>query len=243
MVIRSCWDYHKRAREFLSWIEQTEKAGVKLFNSAKIICWNLEKTYLRELAEKGVKIPATIWFEKGEKGNLEKILRENNWRKAVLKPTISATAWQTFVVAPENADDLQPEFENLLADGGVMIQKFVEEIQTKGEWSFMFFDKKFSHAVLKRAKNGDFRVQDNFGGSVETNLKPPLGLIVQARKLIEMMPEDLLYARVDAVEIDGELTLMELELIEPVLFLKEDTTAARKFAEAIANRIKLKKAL
>jgi len=115
------------------------------------------------------------------------------------------------------------------------MQKFVAEIQTSGEWSFVFFDKKFSHAVLKRAKAGDFRVQNNFGGTVETNLKPPQGLTKQAQKIVENVEEDLLYARVDGVEVEGEFCLMELELIEPVLFLENNKSAAQKLAAAIAG--------
>ena len=116
-----------------------------------------------------------------------------------------------------------------------MIQKFVAEIQTKGEWSFVFFDKKFSHAVLKRAKAGDFRVQNYFGGTVETDLQPPPDLIDQAKTIVENVSEDLLYARVDGVEIDGELCSMELELIEPALFLENNKFAAQRFASAIAD--------
>ena len=119
------------------------------------------------------------------------------------------------------------------------MQKFVAEIQTKGEWSFIFFDKKFSHAVLKRAKAGDFRVQDNFGGSVETSVEPAPGLVKAAQQIVENIKDDLLYARVDGAEIAGEFCLMELELIEPVLFLENNPSAANKFAAAIARCLEL----
>ncbi len=236
VVIRSCWDYHKKPQEFLVWIDELETAGAKVLNPPGVLRRNLDKTYLRELAESGVKIPTTVWFETGETGDLAKILQKNGWRKAILKPTISATAWRTFVITPENAEEQQVEFENLLSTGGVIIQKFIEEIPTKGEWSFVFFDKKFSHAVLKRAKTGDFRVQDNFGGTVETPAEIAPALIIEARKILENIKEDLLYARVDGIEIDGEFCLMELELIEPALFLKNDRFAVQTFAAAIARR-------
>ena len=239
VVIRSCWDYHKKPQEFLSWIGKLEENGVKILNPPNILRWNVDKIYLRELEKSGVKIPPTVWFEKGEAGSLSNILAENGWQKAVLKPTISATAWRTFIVTPENANELQPEFENLLLTGGAMVQKFVAEIQTKGEWSFIFFDKKFSHAVLKRAKAGDFRVQDNFGGSVEMTVEPAPALIKAAQKIVENINDDLLYARVDGAEIAGEFCLMELELIEPVLFLENNSSAADKFAAAIASGFEL----
>lgn len=244
VVIRSCWDYHKNASAFLGWIDNLEKASVHVLNSPSILRWNLEKTYLLDLAERGAAIPPTLWFEKGEVGSLADTLAETGWGKAVLKPTISATAWRTFVVTRENAREMQAEHDDLLRAGGVMIQKFIEEVQTRGEWSFVFFDKKFSHAVLKRARDGDFRVQNNFGGSVESNLEAPSGLIDQARRIIESIDQELLYARVDGVEMEGELCLMELELIEPVLFLDSDRSAAQAFAAAIdrslgSNRIRV----
>jgi len=109
----------------------------------------------------------------------------------------------------------------------VLVQKFVEEVRTTGEWSFILFDKTFSHAVLKRAEAGDFRVQNNFGGSVETSLEPAPALVREAQRNVKSIAEDLTYARVDGVEIAGELCLMEFELIEPVLFLKHRELAAQ----------------
>ena len=237
VVIRSCWDYHKKPQEFLAWLDRLETAGVKVLNAPAILRWNLDKIYLRELAERGVKIPPTAWFGKGENEQLSAVLAVNGWRKAVLKPTISATAWRTFLVTPENADDLQAEFECLLLDGGAMVQEFVEEVRTRGEWSFMFFDETFSHAVLKRARAGDFRVQNNFGGSVETSLEPAPALVKEAQRIVKSIAGDLTYARVDGVEIAGELCLMEFELIEPVLFLEHHELAAQKFAAAIVSRL------
>ena len=237
IVIRSCWDYHKKSGEFLAWLDRLEKTGVKTLNAPAILRWNLDKIYLRELAERGVKIPPTAWFGKGENERLSAVLAVNGWRKAVLKPTISATAWRTFLVTPENADGLQSEFESLLVNGGAMVQKFVEEVRTRGEWSFMFFDETFSHAVLKRARAGDFRVQNNFGGSVETSLEPAPALVKEAQRIVKSIAGDLTYARVDGVEIAGELCLMEFELIEPVLFLEHHELAAQKFAAAIVSRL------
>ncbi len=235
VVIRSCWDYHKKPDEFLNWIDKLETNGVNLLNPPEVLRRNLDKIYLRGLNEAGFKIPPTVWLKQGETGDLAKILVANSWSKAVIKPTISATAWRTFVATTDNADRLQAEFENLLSNGGVIIQKFVKEIQTKGEWSFVFFDKKFSHAVLKRAKSGDFRVQSNFGGVIAADIHPAPNLIAEAQRIVDKADENLSYARVDGVEIAGEFFLMELELIEPVLFLENDKSAAQKFAETIVR--------
>ncbi len=237
VIVRSCWDYHKKPQKFLAWIERLERNNMKVFNSPNILRWNFNKKYLRELEKFGFTMSPTVWFEKGETVRLSTVLAQNGWQKAVLKPTISATAWRTFVVTLENASQLQAEWENLLLRGGAMVQKFIEEIQTKGEWSFIFFDKKFSHAVLKRAKAGDFRVQNNFGGSVETAVKPAPALIEAAQKIVESINDDLLYARVDGAEIAGDFCLMELELIEPALYLENNALAANQFAAAFVSRI------
>ncbi len=237
VVIRSCWDYHKKPAEFLAWLKSLETARVKVLNAPPVLRWNLDKSYLRELAGRGITIPPTTWFERGAKVSLPAVLASNNWHKAVLKPTISATAWRTFLVTPENAAELQSEFESLLLDGGAMVQKFVAEVQTRGEWSFVFFDKTFSHAVLKRSRAGDFRVQHDFGGHVEASAIPGPDLVAAAQRVVNAVPMDLTYARVDAVEIAGELSVMELELIEPALFLGNDELAAQRFATAIVGRL------
>lgn len=233
IVIRSCWDYHTKPQRFLNWLSELESSGRKVFNPTSILRWNLEKTYLLELQKQGIRIPATLWFERGAFADLSSLLEKNHWNRAVVKPTISASAWRTFAVTIETARARQAEFEDLLSTGGVMIQKFVEEVQTNGEWSFVFFQKEFSHAVLKRPKAGEFRVQKDYGGTAESSLHAPTALIKKAQGLVESIPQDLLYARVDCVEKEGDFCLMELELIEPQLFLRQNENAVQRFAEAI----------
>jgi len=116
----------------------------------------------------------------------------------------------------------------------VMIQEFLEVIRIGGEWSFIFFDGHFSHAVLKKPQEGDFRVQDDFGGTVFRQ-EPGECLIKQAEAILRVIDEVPLYARVDAIEIDEKLILMELELIEPVLFLEMNEEAPMRFAKAITH--------
>ncbi len=119
-----------------------------------------------------------------------------------------------------------------------MIQPFVTEVQTRGEWSFVFFAKQYSHAVLKRAKAGDFRVQKDFGGYLGDESPSP-ALIAAAERVIQKMNTPLLYARVDGVEVADNFLLMELELIEPELYFRPCAPAAQRFADAIARLIKV----
>ncbi len=234
VVIRSCWDYHFTPRQFLHWTSEIQTEGIPLWNPASVVEWNLDKVYLRDLEERGVSIPPTVWLERRSESNLAAILHEQGWEKAIVKPAVSATAFQTWRTSPAQARSHQDMLEKLLETSGVIVQRFVDEIQTRGEWSLIFFLKEYSHAVLKRAKPGDFRVQEDFGGFLDKTA-PSASLIEQAQRIVELIEEQLLFARVDGVEIDGNFQLMELELIEPALFLLQDPLAARRFSDAIGS--------
>jgi glutathione synthase/RimK-type ligase-like ATP-grasp enzyme len=237
VILRSCWDYHLRPEEFLSWVRLIEKSGVPLWNPARVVEWNMDKIYLRDLAARGVPVVPTVCVEEGTSPGLKLILEEQGWERAVVKPAISATAFQTWLTSVQGAVQTETVFRGMLKRSGVIVQRFVDEVQTKGEWSFIFFGNEYSHAVLKRARAGDFRVQEEFGGSSE--LAPPGdSLIEQAQRVVDLMGEELLFIRIDGVDVKGELWLMELELIEPVLFLSLHPSAPHRFADAIAARMR-----
>jgi glutathione synthase/RimK-type ligase-like ATP-grasp enzyme len=236
VVIRSCWEYHLRVEEFSAWIERMERKGVPLWNPPRVVRSNIDKRYLEGLAEKGVAVAPSVWLEKGARLNLEAVLREHDWEQAVVKPTISMTAFKTWITSPARARADEPAAQEILQSSGVMIQKFVDEVRTKGEWSFIFFRKEYSHGVLKRAKPGDFRVQNDFGGYLEDSSPSP-SLVEQAQAIVNLVEEPLLFARVDGIDVDGTLILMELELIDPVLFLGVDHHAPLRFASAIMSTV------
>ncbi|MBS1796961.1 MAG: hypothetical protein JSS81_24255 [Acidobacteria bacterium] len=238
VVLRSCWDYHLRIDEFRGWLARLEADGARLYNDFSTVRRNTDKFYLRDLTAAGIRTIPTVWIEQNAACSLAETLRARGWRKAVVKPAVSATAFETRLADIETARALQPAVDAMLRRAGVLVQPFVEEIVAHGEFSFVFFDKKYSHAVLKRAKSGDFRVQSDFGGVVE-RVEPPAAFVEQAREVLDFVPEDLLYARVDGVEIGGKFFLMELELIEPQLFLSLSENAARRFAAAILDKIDL----
>lgn len=192
----------------------------------------MSKTYLRSLSEKGVLIAPTVWIEQGSEANLAAILSEQGWEKAIVKPEISATAFQTWLTSPIEASAQQSAFGELCERSGVILQSFVSEVESEGELSLIFFNKSYSHSVLKQAMRGDFRVQEAFGGMAR-EFTPRPAIIAEARKILALIAEPLLYARVDVVERDGRLVLMELELIEPSLSFRECPTAAERFADAL----------
>jgi glutathione synthase/RimK-type ligase-like ATP-grasp enzyme len=232
VVLRSCWEYHLRTEEFLDWIALMERRGVRLWNTPGVVRENADKHYLMRLAAAGVRVAPTVWLEKDDDFDLASIMELQGWSHAVIKPVVSMSAYKTWITTPSRAAFDTAEVREMLSKSGVMMQRFVPEVRTRGEWSFVFFMKEYSHAVLKTTKPGDFRVQRDFGGRLSDS-NPPRRLIEQAQKIVSSVEEPLLYARVDAVEAGGELILMELELIDPVLFLGSNSGAAGRFADAI----------
>ena len=234
VVVRSCWDYHHRLEEFLAWVTRLEGAGVPLWNPPAVLRWNSHKGYLRDLAARGVPVVPTRWLERGAPVELGRLLRDAGWSDAVVKPAVSASAHGTWRTSLEMASADQPRLDELLGAGDVMVQPLMNEVQDPkgGEWSVMFFGGRASHAVLKRPAVGDYRVQWEFGGSAVT-MTPPAGLVADAKAVMAAVPGVPLYARVDGVERDGRLVLMELELIEPHLFLGWDIGAAARLATVL----------
>lgn len=228
VVLRSTWDYHRRRDEFARW---TGQLPVPLFNPPAVVRWNMHKGYLLELAESGVVIPRT---------ELMRAPGPLAWDGPVIvKPAVSASAYETHRF--ENAGAAARDVERLLAHGDVIVQEFVPEVLQKGEWSVVFLDGHLSHSVRKLPKSGDFRVQEELGGSAVAEAAPK-HVVDAAAKILEASGFDVLFARVDVVERPAGVTLMELELIEPVLFLRKAPGSARTLAAAIKRRIELRHA-
>ena len=244
VVIRSCWDYHLRYDEFFRWIDRVSALGVAIWNPPRTLRWNSRKTYLHDLTIGGIRTVPTFWLEadhaRAPNASLAGILSDTGWDRAVVKPVVSASAHETFRVsiddARTHAASLDARLRDIVARSGAMVQPFVPEIEADGEWSLQFFDGTFSHAVLKRAKAGDFRVQREFGGTHETVCPTP-AVLRQAERALRTAPTESLYARVDGFIRDGDLVVTELELLEPSLFLDAVPAAPDRFAHAIARRL------
>jgi glutathione synthase/RimK-type ligase-like ATP-grasp enzyme len=231
IVIRSTWDYHLRIDEFLAWLDRLEACGAKVWNPVPLLRWNADKSYLR-----GLDVPRvpTAFVRRG--GDVIAAMREHGWHRAVVKPTVSATAFETFIMedgqsCPSNPDAGQ-SCPSQFATRDVLVQPFIDEVIRDGEWSLLFFGGVYSHSVLKRAKAGDFRVQNDFGGTAEV-CEPDAAIVESAARALAAAAMPTLYARVDGVVIAGVFTLMELELIEPVLFLGQHPEAAARVARQV----------
>ncbi|HJU64022.1 MAG TPA: hypothetical protein VJ596_00025 [Gemmatimonadaceae bacterium] len=233
IVVRSTWDYHLKYPAFQRWIERMESLRIPLWNPPALLRWNSDKRYLRDLAARGVNVTPTVWLERGSAARLSEIF-DGGWSEVVVKPTVSASAWRTWRATPASATYRQNDLRQMLAEGGVLVQQFVEQVRTQGEWSLVFLAGLYSHAAIKRPDTHDFRVQQSFGGIAEPAIAPPW-LVEQAEELLSAVELPWLYARVDACVVDGRLQLMELEMLEPSLFLELDGQAPERFARAILD--------
>lgn len=236
IIFRTTWDYFDRFSEFSIWLENVSKQ-TRLINSEAIIRWNIDKHYLLDLQKSNVHIAETHFIEPNTSTTLKEIHNTLGWTETVLKPCVSGAARHTYKLNVDNLAQHETIFKSLIANEAMMLQPFQYNIVEKGEISMMVFNGHFTHAVLKKAKHGDFRVQDDFGGSVH-KYTPTKEEITFAESAVKACKELPLYARVDIFEDNnGKIALSELELIEPELWFREQPKAAEILARAIKNSL------
>lgn len=231
VVIRSPWDYSEAPEAFLKSLEAIDATATHLQNSLDIVRWNIDKRYLLDLEKRGVNIVPTL-FGKGS-GNmiLSDIGRSIDSDTFVIKPVISASAKDTFLVNKETDSD--PSIMQVFRNKQFMVQPFMHHIVEEGEFSLFFFNGDYSHCIRKVPKSNDFRVQEEHGGHIEA-FSPDIHLLDCAQNVLENLDQSVLYARVDLVRDEkGDYALMELELIEPSLYLRMDSEAPLRFAKAL----------
>ncbi|WP_291879832.1 hypothetical protein [Chryseobacterium sp.] len=233
-IIKSPWDYHNHLPAFLNWLNQLEKLNIRVLNPVEIIQWNSHKKYLKDIAENGLPVIASAYIDKGSDfdGRFFDLFGTD---RVVVKPCVSAGAHNTVVVTKDNLNERTEEIRRFLTTEDYMVQPFTEEIKN-GEWSFLFFNGQYSHCSLKTPKQDDFRVQHYHGGSISYPTPDPIH-IEQAGAYLKSLPEPTLYARVDGVLINDSFTLMELELIEPYLFLNGNVELLENYYRALMDLI------
>jgi glutathione synthase/RimK-type ligase-like ATP-grasp enzyme len=236
-LFRTTWDYFDRFNEFMEWMDKTAEI-VKFINSAALAKWNLDKHYLQDLNDAGLPVVPTKFVEPVNKISLREIMNAEGLQEAVIKPAISGAGRHTYRVKLPEVASHEEVFAQLTSGETMLVQPFIESILEKGEISLMIFGGSFSHAVLKIAKPGDFRVQDDFGGTVHP-YEPDRAAITLAEQAVGACPEIPLYARVDLVWYHNSWHLGELELIEPELFFRNKEGSAQMLAKAIADYVTL----
>ena len=236
VVIRSTWDYPQNARAFLEVLETIERLGVRLENGSEIVRWNMQKTYLRDLAGRGIEIVPTFWREGLRRGELVPLFEELRSEEGVIKPVVGANAQGAWRLDAKRARELAPEIESYFAGRPLMMQPFERGIVEEGEYSMIYLNGKHSHSILKTPKRGDFRVQEEHGSEI-VPIEPEPALREAGDAAIAAIGQKLLYARVDLVRSGDTFRVMELELVEPSMYLRIDAGAPDRFADAIASRL------
>ncbi|MCC6276625.1 MAG: hypothetical protein IT289_01775 [Oligoflexia bacterium] len=231
-VVRSTWDYVEKLEQFKLFINHEDQVGLQ--NERRLLQWNLNKTYLRELQSRGVRIIPTLWLKSPDDQLIQKWADEHAPQGYVIKRSISAGGGETFLFQPGERWLKYPTLR--FSEEELMIQPLFEEIRTQGEWSLLFFNGEFSHGVVKKPAMAEFRVQERLGGTVESAVAPG-DLIEQAKWVVQQAPVLPLYARVDGIWRDKKLHLMELEVLEPSLFLAQSPGSEIRFAHAILSRL------
>jgi hypothetical protein len=230
VIVRSTWDYQQDLPSFLD-VLATIASQTRLANPLEVMQWNADKRYLRELEAKGVGIVPTLWGSAiGHPDEVLAMFGQVGADQIVVKPTVSANADSTFWLSTESdLGDVAAAF----MDRPFMVQPFMSRVLDEGEFSLFYFNGAYSHAILKTPKPADFRVQEEHGGLIQSWTAGD-GLLAAGSEVMSQTPAGLLYARVDLVRDDnGGFRLMELELIEPALYLRTDAGAPERFARAI----------
>ena len=220
VLIRSCWDYHLRPDEFRAWLDRLETLAVPVWNPPALVRWNIDKRYLLDLAGRGVPVVPTLVRDEIVARDLAPLSERLTADQLVVKPVVGATAHGCRRLAVDVASSvdevLAPERE-----GPWLVQPFIESIVTRGEWSLMAFDGRLDYAVRKLPAAGDYRVQPEWGGSSRREA-PDEALVAACRRTLAALEGKPLYARVDLVDWNDAPHLMELELIEPQLYLEPE---------------------
>ena len=239
VVIRTTWDYQERLAEFQGVLEGIEGLGVALCNGSEVARWNTQKTYLRDLEAGGVAIVPTRFGERlGGPEEVRGHFEHFGAEELILKPVVSASAYDTYRLRAGDVEGMWPELGRVFGARPYLAQPLIPAVLREGEFSLVYLDGRFSHAVLKRPKEGDFRSQEEYGGVI-TAVTAEAALLAAGERAMELAGAGLLYGRVDFVRgEDGRYLLMELEVIEPALYLRMEEGAPGRFAEAILRRVR-----
>ena len=220
------WGYYRAGLAWTRATERWEREAVCLRNPASVLRWNADKLYLDWLAKRGAPVAPTLFVERADEQAMTLAVSAFGTERLIAKPQVSASAWQTIRWSPGAPLDGGPT-------GPAMIQPFLPGIETDGELSLIYLEGTFSHAIRKRPQPGDFRVQPEYEGIITAH-SPAADELAAAEAVLERVDEELLYARIDLVRsVDGSPVLMELELVEPDLYLEHDPAGGAAFVAAV----------
>jgi len=233
------WDYPQYPEHFMQVLETIDASSAHLLNPLSLVRWTLAKTYLRDLEERGAAIVPSIWFDDIDAAQIPQWFGMLGSDKLVIKPDIGGNALDTYVLENPVSIELASELSRTFKERPFLVQPFAANIQSEGEYSLFFFNGEYSHTILKVPKGGDFRVQEEHGADIRS-VSPSRKLIATAEQVLALVEPQPVYVRADFVRGDNDqFLLMELELIEPSLYLRTDAGAAGRFARAFDERFKI----
>lgn len=233
VIIRTTWDYHDRPADFLVALAVIEASGTRLENALALVQWNIEKRYLRTLESRGIAIVPSVWGRGGDARGFRTLFETLQDREIVIKPVISGGAKDTFRLQAPLSDATVLHLADTFDNRDWFAQGFLRSVITEGEYSLFYFGGRLSHAVQKVPKPGDFRVQEEHGGEIRPAAISTELRTLSDRVLAAIIPAPL-QARIDLVRLDdGTLAVMEVELIEPSLYLRMHPAAPANFVDAI----------
>ena len=232
VLLGTAWNYQDKSEAFLTKLEALEAQGINVCNSSQVVRWNIEKTYLRELADLGAATIPTLWRETVTFKGAQEAMEVFETDRVVVKRQIGAGAEGQELLVRGSLPDSKWNFGH-----AAMLQPFLPAIAEEGELSFIFVDGKLSHALRKSAAKGDYRIQSLYGGT-ESPHTPSEDEAAAAHAIIEALPfETPLYARIDMLRSGSDLLLMEAELIEPYLYPEQGPELGERLAKAISKRL------
>ncbi len=233
VVLRATWNYYRALPAFRSWTERVA-AATRLFNPIGLVRWNLRKDYVTDLAAAGVRVPLT-WIVAGNADAVGAAMDGEGWSRAVVKPATGASGHGVELMSRPALAGQISALPSEAREAGLVVQEFLPEISV-GELSMVYFDGVFSHAIRKRPPAGEFRTNSRFSPTRTPEI-PQAAILEQGAACLRVLPELPLYARVDGVERDGQLIVIEVEVLEPALALETDPLSAERFARATLLRL------
>jgi hypothetical protein len=218
VLIRCCWGYYLKHEQFRNLMLDLRDNGIEVHNPVETVLWNMHKSYLLDLEKAGITIVPTELRPQGSSVDLAAIAGRTGWKEMIVKPAISASSYETHLISGSFSEAQNAKVRDLVRRGDVLVQKFMKSVLAEGEWSMICLGDGYSFSVLKKPKPGDFRALEEFGGKYKV-MKPSAVMVNASRRIKAVVEKNPLYMRIDGVMDGGRFHIMELELIEPHLFM------------------------
>ena len=235
VIVRSTWNYQNHLDEFLDVLRMIDKSKALLLNPLPLIEWNVNKTYLKDLKKDGIPIVPSLFFEDFDIDEVRNSFSIFDSEKVIIKPTVGANADKIMIINKYDNMGTLKKAKDIYKYRSFILQPFINSIKKDGEVSLIFFNKDFSHALSKVPKKGDFRVQEEHGGTLKLLKNLDEQIINVCKKILSLLPYDCFYSRIDLVVNGGNPLLMEIEVIEPSLYFNLEPKSANLFAEKVSD--------